>query len=501
MSATFSNRPLRILIEGTELDAQLARCAVSAFVRQTLNAPSLAEVSFAEPPGASLRALGYGADLTLRVDADTTLFRGEITTLERQCDGASGRMLRLRAYDKLHRLRKTQRARALSGVTGGDVVIEAANALGLQSDVSDAGPAQSLAIQYEQSDLDFLVELAARSGLHLYLDGEVLRLLSLAGTGEPISLRLGRELATVRATASAETMRRSSQAKAWNVLRTTVLAGAASPARQDAQDMRSLDLSAFGDIGVRTLYNRVAASADETRGLAQADIDCAAADEVVIEASADGDPRLRPGAIAAISGVDDDIDGRFTLTQALHRFSETDGYITEFSTAAPRARPRKRDPVFTFGVVCDVADPDRLSRVRADLPLLGDLRSDWMPVVVPGAGQRKGFAVMPEDGDKVLIVFPDGNPASGIVLGGLYGESEAPGLAPGSPRRFVLRTGNGQSITLDDANALARFETSGGDAFELGPQGSRLHATRDLTIEAPGQTLTIRAKAVEFEEA
>ncbi len=131
---------------------------------------------------------------------------------------------------------------------------------------------------------------------------------------------------------------------------------------------------------------------------------------------------------------------------------------------------------------------------------MGDLQTDWMPVVAASAGKDKGFAVMPEDGDQVLIVFPNGDPAYGIVLGGLYGESRAPGLADAGARPFVFRTANGQAFTLDSANALAAIETSGGDRLELGPKGTRLHATRDLLIEAPGRTVTIRAKAIEFEE-
>ncbi len=500
MTTTFANRPLQITIGGTELDTKMARCAASALVRQALNAPSLAEVAFAEPPAEGVRALAYGAELELRVDAGTALFRGEITTLEWQCDGASGRILRVRAYDMLHRLRKTQRARALAGITAADLVESAANDLGLDSVIDEAGPMQTLAVQYEQSDLDFMTEVASRSGLHVYLDGRTLRLLTLAGEGEATHLKLGRELATVRATATAETMRRASHARAWNVLRTTMLEGDASSPRQERDAVRSMVLSAFGDIGERTLCNRVASEAAEARGFAQADIDRAAAGEVAVDGAADGNPKLHPGAVIALSGVDYAFDGRFTLTETLHRFSEAEGYISEFSTAAPRRRAPSRRAIFTFGVVSDVDDPDRLSRVRAHLPLLGDLDSDWMPVVVPGAGPNKGVAVMPEPDDNVLIVFPDGNPGYGIVLGGLYGESEAPGLPPENPRAYVLRTANGQTITLDGANSLARVETSGGDTLELGPQGSRLHAVQDLLIEAPGRTLTIRAGSVEFEK-
>lgn len=499
MTAAFANRPLRISVDGTEIDAKLARCAASAFVRQALNAPSLAEIAFAEPP--SLRGTKIGADIALALDANITLFEGEITTIEHQRDGSEGHIVRLRAYDKLHRLRKTQHARALKDVTASDIARTLARDLDVSHDAAEPGPVRRLAFQSDQSDFDFLLEAASGAGLQVYLHDGVLKLLTLAGENDPVELKHGRDLANVRSIASAERLRRFTKIRAWDVPHTKVLDQTISLARQDSVDTHSAGQDAFGDIGARTLCNRVAPTPAETEGLAQADIDRAAQGELIIEGKADGNPNIRPGRAVRISGVDDDVDGQFTVTQALHRFTEEAGYFTDFSTAPPARFARSGAPVFTFGVVCDLSDPERFSRIRAKLPLLGDLESDWMPVAVAGAGKSKGFAVLPEIEDTVLIVFPDGNPSSGIVLGGLYGESASPGLVASGVRPFVLSTANGQVFMLDAAGALASLATSGGDRFELGPKGSHLRSTQDLLIEAPGRTLTIRAKAVQFEEA
>ena len=500
MKASFANRPIQILLDGVELDTKTLRSAASAFVSQALDAPSLVEICFAEPPKDSISAFRYGASIALRVDGNVPLFAGEITTIEHQRDGAGGHLVRIRAYDLLHRLRMRQHSRALADCSAQDLVRKAASDLGIDSSIGTAGPVRRQAFQHDQSDFDFLVDLAMDAGLHLYLDIDVLRLTSLAGDGEALELKVGRELAKVRSTSTVETLRRHVETKAWNLLRTTVVNSTVSLARQDSRDMRSIDSSAFPDLGVRIFYNRIAQDSAEAEGYIQADIDRAAAGEAAVEGTADGDPRIKPGQVVRILGVDDALDGEFAVTRATHLFDAQVGYVTEFSTSAPTRRQRSHQPLFTFGRVSDVNDPDSLSRVKAKLLLMGDLESDWMPVVVAGAGKDKGFAVMPACDDNVLIVFPDGNPAYGIVLGGLYGESRAPGLDSAGTRPFVFRTGNGQCFTLDSANALARLETSGGDRFELGPNGTKLHATRDLLIDAPGRTVTIRARAVEFEE-
>jgi uncharacterized protein involved in type VI secretion and phage assembly len=125
-----------------------------------------------------------------------------------------------------------------------------------------------------------------------------------------------------------------------------------------------------------------------------------------------------------------------------------------------------------------------------------------MPVLVLGAGEGKGIAILPEPGDDVLVLLPEGDPARGIVLGGLYGERTPPGDRPATgARTFTLRTPAGQVLTLDGARSVARIETGAGDVFEMAPEGSKLSLTRDLTIETPGHTITFRAAHIDFETA
>ncbi len=503
MTSIFANRPLRVRLDGAALDPALGRYAVSAFVRQALNTPAMAELVFADPPTDAVANLRLGVGLTFAVDDTGDLFEGEITAVEFQQDAAQGRVVRLRALDKLHRARLRQRARAMTDVTVANVASEMAGDLGLDFRCAEHSTTRALIVQHDQNDLDLVVDLARDAGLYLVLEGRELRLISLAGDGDPIPLRMRREIIQARATAGADSLRPWTGAQSWDPSRAVAANARAGLARQDAEELRDGGLTAFPDLGGRTLFNRLAADAAEAESLAQADLDRAVARAVLLDAVVEGDPRLRPGRPVNLEGVGDLVDGRCVITSAVHRFEEARGYVVEISTEPPARPDRPRTPVFTLGRVTDADDPSGLARVRARLPVLGDVETGWMSVLLPGAGAEKGVAILPEPDDDVLVVFPDGDPARGLVLGGLYGERVAPGVrgaGTAGARAFTVRTPGGQVLTLGSVDALARLETRAGGLFEFGPGGSRLRASGDLVIEAPGRRLTIRAAAVAFEE-
>lgn len=497
-----ADRILDLTLDGSPLPEAFVRRLASAFVRQSLNAPALAEAAFADPSTEASAVFRIGAPFTLSLRTGARLFEGEITALEHEIDGAGGRVLRVRAYDRLHRLRKRQHTRALANIAFQDLLGEAASELGVAVESSIFAPPRPLVIQHDQSDLQLLVELAGGVGAYLQLCEGTLRAFTLAGDGsEAAPMRAGQELLCGRAAASAETLRRSTAARAWDTARVAVFEGVASVASQDAEELRDVGLGAFGGLGERTLVNRLSADAAEAEALAQADLDRAAAGQVEIALTAEGDPRLRPGRLIVLEGLGPEVDGRICITRATHLFDAARGYVVELESAPPPLSPAPRASLTTLGRVTDADDPAGLTRVRASLPTYGDVETDWMPVVLLGAGAGKGVAILPEPDDDVLVLFPDGDPARGLVLGGLYGEREAPGQPRGAAgaRGFTVRTPGGQCLTLDSVSALARLQTRTGDVFELTPQGARLSVTQDLLIEAPGRRLTIRAAAVEFE--
>jgi hypothetical protein len=68
-------------------------------------------------------------------------------------------------------------------------------------------------------------------------------------------------------------------------------------------------------------------------------------------------------------------------------------------------------------------------------------------------------------------------------------------------KRYTLRTPGGQRVRLDDATNTLRLENSDGSYLEMSPEKVVLHAQRDMDIEAPGRTVVIKAKKIDFQKA
>lgn len=495
---------ISLQLDGSAPSAKLTACLGEVEVRQALNAPSLAILTFLDPPAEAVGGIAMGVAVELRAPDDTHLFSGEITAIRRHVRGSRERTLEVRAYDRLHRLRKRQNLRQLANISAADFASTVAGDLGLSVDSSGEGAAaRPVVIQHSQSDFDLLAQLADAAGLCFWLEGGTLKLVTLAGDGDDsVRLAVGEKILEATSDISAEPMRKSSQAFGWDLSANEVKNERAGSSSQDALEMRMDALAAFDGLGERVLVNRLSDSSDSMKRLAQADIDRATARGLNLNVLCEGDAALHPARVVEVSGVGPEVDGPFVVSSAVHRFDGASAYTTRIFTAPP-ASPRLEGSVSaTLAVVTDTNDPDRRYRVKARFPVLGDTESAWMPVLSLGAGASKGFAVVPEPDDEVLVLFPDGDPARGIVLGGLYGGKSAPGeRPPEGARAFVLLSPSGPKLTLDGCEATLRLESGGGDTLEMTPKATLFRAKQDMTIEAPGRTIKIRAAHVEFEKA
>lgn len=80
-----------------------------------------------------------------------------------------------------------------------------------------------------------------------------------------------------------------------------------------------------------------------------------------------------------------------------------------------------------LGVVTDNQDPDTLGRVKVKLEMLGDtVETDWIPVLSLYASPECGAFFIPEVEDQVVVGFIGDNPDFGVVMGGIWTDTQKP---------------------------------------------------------------------------
>lgn len=524
MDAVVTLPEIGVAVDGQALSAACQQALGEIMVSQQLSRPSQCELVFHDLPVESdLDTLMPGSTLIVTVTQERRrLFAGEVTAVNDRYGADRGRELRVRCYDRLHRLRKRQPVRAHADQTLAALAGSLVADIGITVQGEDDGPMLRWLVQHRQSDLELLRTLAERGGYYFYLHDDVLRLMTLEGMEYPAQeLVLGDSLLEAGVEVNSDRACRGVDVHAWDPWEAAPRPGHATAARSGRRVAATAEPERVGGEPVRSLAGRTLQDTVQADALAQAELDRRHANEVVLAGVAAGDPALHPGRVVQVSGLAAAVNGRYVLTAARHRIDRRRGYLTEIDTSVAESTTSSDQGGMTIGLVTDVDDPQGLGRVRVSLPGFADTDSLWLQVLLPGAGKDKGLVALPDTGDRVLVMFADDDPAQGVVLGGLYGEVTPPdeaGVASGAVERFLFRTPGGQRLTLDDGRRRVTVKNDNGEFLELAPDrlragnsdGSfielsservRLHAEVDLEIDAPGRSITIRGKSIDFESA
>jgi phage protein D/phage baseplate assembly protein gpV len=444
---------------------------LSVRVATRLSQPAQAEIALE----AYDRSWPLDQSLTIELD-DEPLFRGEVTAVELVGGPGSETVCLLRGYDKLHRLRKRQKPRVFEDVTVADLARALTDGLDLTVDCERPGGRIERLVQHRQSDWELLTQAAGRAGLYLVLSGQHLRLHDLKPNGEPVKLALGANLWRVAAEQNRERAVDEVTAIGWHPRKGEFVTEKAGSGKRS-----------------RTLVDQPMALLGDA---ARAAVEVGAARALRVEGVAEGDVRLQPGRTVALSGLDDKVDGLYTLGEAVHEVN-VDGYRVKISTEPPESETPQVAASITLGRVTDVSDPDGAGRVEVSLPAYGDVVVGWLPVLCPGAGPGRGVVAMPDPEDLVVVALPHGDPAEGLVLGSVFGSNNAPEKG----KHWILHSGAGQVIVLDDDRKAIKLSNADGSCLDLAPDAVTLTARTDMVIEAPGHHLNIRAANIDFDRA
>jgi phage protein D/phage baseplate assembly protein gpV len=513
---TRSQLPL-VKVDGQALDESLRRALVEVVV----------DDHRALPDGFSLRFIAYDADVLdrsrcrigtkveivagqLGETQDSTLIVGEVTSIEGQFEDGT-QFLVVRGYDQSHRLHAGRRTTTYNDVSDSDLAQRVASSAGLSvGTIESTRTVHEHVSQVNMTDWEFLQERAAECGATVAVrDGKFSFTLGSPASTSPIELEIGKQLEVFRSRVTGNQQVTKVEVRGWDPEQKEAVSETAT------SETDSVSLSESGwspDELASTLgspeyrvTHRPISTAGEATTIAKATADGIASSFAEAEGTAIGDPRLQTGRSVTVKGAGA-FDGSWVISHSHHRFDD-DGYHTDFEVAGRQERSLlgltsmgattagpDRIPGTVVGLVTNVQDPLNIGRVKLKFPWLApDYESGWARTCFPGAGKERGFMVVPEVDDEVLVVFEHGDVRSPFVVGSLYNGKDAPkepSYQSGgevTKRSWVSRRGHMIAISDDDGAGSITIDVKDGSySIVLSEQDDKITITTKgkLVVEA-----------------
>lgn len=280
------------------------------------------------------------------VDQLQPIFSGTITSISPSFPESGTATLRVEGYSHMRRLQSSARTRTFLDATDREIAEKIASELNLTPDVDETTTRYEYVIQYNQSDLAFLLERARRIGFRLQVDETTLLFKQEQdGAGSSYTLIWGhprqpvdasRKVMPLRSfTPSMNTLRQVSTVVVQGLHPTTReriegRAGAGDEARLNgARSGPQIAREAFGE-RVETITDVPVTSQAEAEELARAIYNDRALNFVTGSGVTIGLPDLRAGHMVTLEGIGPRFSGQYYVTQTTHTIGGG-GYQTSFA--------------------------------------------------------------------------------------------------------------------------------------------------------------------------
>lgn len=211
-------------------------------------------------------------------------------------------------------------------------------------------------------------------------------------------------------------------------------------------------------------------------------------DDVVLASGSSRNPNLKLGCIIDVS--DEEIGekyGTYVVTSLGHSLTQGGDYTNSFQAISTEvktpilrsmARPPSCNP--QLAIVTDVADEDSLGRVKVRFLWQegSEETSPWLRVASSYTGGDKGFYVIPEVDDQVLVAFEEGHPEYPYVLSGMYHGQAVPEWFDKENRYKGLKSRGQNQLKFDDKNKSLMLSA---------PAEMMLYAGKTITLRTGGK--------------
>lgn len=368
----------------------------------------------------------------------TKLFKGELTALEPSFSAAGATFMAVRGYDKSHRLHLGRKSRTFLSKKDSDIASTVASEAGLSIEKDETSGVHDYIVQFNQTNMEFLLARAALIGYQVYVEDAKLyfKKNTVLPASVSASLEYAEDLISFEPRWTVSQQANKVNVKGWDPSTKQAISSEVATNQAVKQggmaSAASSVVSGLQEASQVLVRQSVITSGDAT-ALANGVIADLGLEFVQAEGYCYGNPNVRAGKKIEIKHVGTRFSGNYFVTSALHIYNRS-GYFTRFSISG-------RHP-YTFShlvgggssagssgsisgvvpaVVTNIKDPEDLGRIKVKFPWLDDsVESHWLRIASPMAGAGRGLVLMPEVNDEVLIAFEHGDVHRPYMVGALW---------------------------------------------------------------------------------
>lgn len=199
--------------------------------------------------------------------------------------------------------------------------------------------------------------------------------------------------------------------------------------------------------------------------------------------------------------------GKFLITNINHQIDGTGKYSNTFEGLVATTERimvknyEKPHSDMQLADVIDNDDPQGQGRIKVKFKWECQTNdpTEWLRVVSPNAGsgdtgKNRGFHVIPEKGDQVVIAFEEGNVARPVVMGSVYhGKSgDSSGFKNSNTKGLTSRKGS--CLSFDDLNHALNLGTNAANfvKIENGPGLITAESAETIVIKTGLSSITMK---------
>lgn len=495
-------KAIKISIDGKTLQSDFLDDLIEVVVDTNLFLPSMFSLLVQDDSGFKSEKLKYidadifkvGAEVKIEMETDeipgapevkATLMIGEITAIEPIFSAGGPVLLRVRGYDRSHRLTRGKKTQTFLDIKDSDLVKKIAGDAGLSCEADSTDVTYEYVIQYNQTDWDFLWSRARMLGYQVYSEEKKLYFKkpeAVLGSSAPSVLTWGENLKRFEPRLSLMGQISEAAATGWDPAQKASVSGKETGAVKVVPEIGLGEKS--GGAMAKKAFGAAAGTVSNVPLRDQQQADAIAkglmtkSESTFIQAEGEcayGDPRLLAGRMVEVEGIGSRFSGKYHVTEARHEYRRGI-YTVSFGVTGQSPNTmhdlldsgREKDLDSIQGVVTalvtDINDKDKLGRVKVKFPWLpkgsdgAEISSAWARLAVPSGGSNRGFFFSPEIDDEVLVMFEHGNVNYPYIVGALWNTKDKPpkgtdeAIKDSKVNQRIIRSRSGHLIILDDTD-------------------------------------------------